>query len=76
MASVYKIKSIKRSWVSYEIVFHSSLSIEELKSFLVLDTQVKFIVSGLTKLTCSCQKFRSDLEFLQYLYKIMRKKGK
>lgn len=71
VAATYKIVSIKRSGVSYEIVFHESLKIEELKKFLDLDTQVKFIVNGLTSLKSSCNKFVSDIEFLHYLYEIL-----
>jgi len=71
VASNYKIKQIKRSWVSYEIVFVPDLKIEELKTFLDLDKEVKFIVNWLTSLKCPCSKFSSDLDFLNYLYKIM-----
>ncbi len=70
-ASEYKIKSIKRIWVSYEISFIENLKIEELKAFLDLDKEVKFIVNGLTSLKCPCNKFLDDLDFLNYLYKIM-----
>jgi hypothetical protein len=42
-----------------------------LKTFLDLDKEVKFIVNWLTSLKCPCSKFSSDLDFLNYLYKIM-----
>ncbi|MGE4443767.1 MAG: DEAD/DEAH box helicase [Candidatus Altimarinota bacterium] len=71
IASNYKIKSIRRTGVSYEISFQENISIEELKNFLDMDREVKFIVNGLTSLKCPCNKFRDDEEFLQYLYKIM-----
>lgn len=67
-ASDYKIKSIKRLWVSYEINFVDDLKVEELKKFLSLDEKVYFIVNSLNKLKCSCQKFRDDEDFLNYLY--------
>jgi transcription-repair coupling factor (superfamily II helicase) len=73
IASNYKIKSIKRTWVSYEISFIENLKIEELKAFLDLDKEVKFIVNWLTSLKCPCNKFLDDLDFLNYLYKIMIK---
>lgn len=69
-ASDYKIKSIKRLWVSYEINFVENITIEELKKFLSLDEKVYFIVNSLNKLKCSCQKFRDDEEFLNYLHTI------
>lgn len=72
-ASDYKIKSIKRVWVSYEINFVEDLKIEELKKFLSLDEKVYFIVNSLNKLKCSCQKFWSDEEFLNYLHEIFFK---
>lgn len=71
VASNYKIKSIKRTWVSYEIGFIENLKIEQLKAFLDLDKDVKFIVNWLTSLKCPCNKFLDDLDFLNYLYKIM-----
>lgn len=71
VASNYKIKSIKRTWVSYEISFIESLKIDELKAFLDLDKEVKFIVNWLTTLKCPCNKFSGDWDFLNYLYKIM-----
>lgn len=71
VASNYKIKSIKRNGVSYEISFIENLKIEELKAFLDLDKEVKFIVNWLTSLKCPCNKFTYDEDFLNYLYKIM-----
>lgn len=67
----YKIKSIKRSWVSYEITFDSSIIVEDFKKFLDLDTKVKFIVQSLTNLKTPCRNFNSDEDFLNYLYEIM-----
>jgi transcription-repair coupling factor (superfamily II helicase) len=69
-ASDYKIKSIKKLWVSYEINFVENITIEELKKFLSLDEKVYFIVNSLNKLKCSCQKFRDDEDFLNYLYEM------
>lgn len=71
IASNYKIKSIRRTGVSYEISFQDNISIEELKNFLDMDREVKFIVNALTSLKCPCNKFRDDEDFLQYLYRIM-----
>ncbi|MDD5769341.1 MAG: CarD family transcriptional regulator [Candidatus Gracilibacteria bacterium] len=71
VCSNYKIKSIKRSGVSYEINFVGNLKIDELKSFLDLDKDVKLVVNSITCLKCSCQKFSGDLDFLNYLYQIL-----
>lgn len=70
-ASEYKIKQIKRNWVSYEISFIENMKVEELKKFLELDKEVKFIVNTINSLKCPCNKFNSDLDFLNYLYKIL-----
>lgn len=70
-ASNFKIKQIKRSWVSYEIIFTSDLKVEELKLFLEIDKEVKFIVNNLTSLKCPCNKFTWDLDLINYLYRIM-----
>lgn len=71
VSSKYKIKSVKRSWVSYEINFIPEIKLEELKAFLDLDKEAKFIVNSLHTLKCPCNKFKDDLDFLNYLYKIM-----
>ncbi len=71
VASNFKIKTIKRTGVSYEILFLETITLDELKQFLHLDTEVKFIVHTLTHLKCSCSQFKSDLHFLNYLYEIM-----
>jgi len=40
----YKIKSIKKVGINYQIDFKEEIKLEELKNFLKLDTEVKFIV--------------------------------
>lgn len=64
----YKILSIKRSWVSYEIFFESNIKVEDLKKFLDKDKNVFFVVSSLDKLKVPCNKFKNDTQFLEYLY--------
>ncbi len=76
IAGEYKIQSIKRSGVSYEIIFRKDISLEDLRKFLDADTEVKFIVHSLQSLKSSCIKFRGDEDFLLYLYNMMRKKKK
>ncbi len=72
----YKIRSIKRNGVSYEILFRNDISLEELRNFLDKDSEVKFIVHSLQSLKSSCIKFHGDEDFLLYLYNIMIEKKK
>lgn len=74
LASNYLIKSIKRAWVSYEIIFDDSLTVEWLKAFLDLDTKWIFIVIDLKKLKTSTLKFAWDEDFLDYLELIFTQK--
>lgn len=74
ISSKYKIKSIKRSWVSFEINFSSDLNVDELRKFLDLDYDSIFILNDLTKIKTPARNFKNDKEFLDYLLKIMEKK--
>lgn len=63
----YKIRSIKKVWINYEINFKNNISVEDLKSFLKLDKDVLFHIVSLDKIRTPKKSFSSDSEFLEYL---------
>lgn len=63
----YKIISIKRVGINYEINFSHTITVEELKNFLKLDKDVIFHIVSLDKIRTPKKKFSSDGEFLHYL---------
>jgi len=66
-ASKYKIISIKRVWINYQIEFRANLKVEELKEFLKLDKEVKFTVINVTKLRSNHKNFSNSEGFMRYL---------
>lgn len=74
LANAYKVLSIKRSGVSYEIRFHASLTVAELKDFLALDRDVRFVVQDLWTLKTPCNSFSSDEAFLEFLLNLFEPK--
>ena len=71
LAQKYKILSIKRVWLNYQLDFEKDISLDELKSFLILDTQVVFHVTDLTKLRSPVKGFENDKKFIEYLTAIL-----
>jgi transcription-repair coupling factor (superfamily II helicase) len=69
-ASNYKILSIKRVWVNYQIDFDKDIKLEELKDFLKLDKEVKFTVINLNRLRTATKNFANEEKFLEYLLQI------
>jgi len=66
-APEYKIISIKRAGINYQIDFDSSADIPDIKKFLQLDSQVKFwVVSGF-RLRSSSKNFQNEEWFLKYM---------
>ncbi|MDD4151102.1 MAG: CarD family transcriptional regulator [Candidatus Gracilibacteria bacterium] len=66
-ASKFKIKSIKKLGINYQIDFVEGISLDDLKAFLKLDTKIYFTVVSLDKLRCETKKFKGDLEFLHFI---------
>jgi transcription-repair coupling factor (superfamily II helicase) len=73
-ASKYKIINIKKIWINYQIDFSEWLKVEELKSFLELDKELKFIVVWVTKLRTSIKSFANEKKFIQYMLQLFEKK--
>lgn len=66
-ASKYKIVSIKKVWINYQIDFDKDINADDLKRFLELDKEVKFFVVSIDKLRTSTKNFEKDEIFLQYM---------
>ncbi len=73
-AQNHKIINIKKIWINYQINFLKNIKLEELKQFLDLDKQVKFIVKDLNTLRSPIKNFENEEKLLEYLYKIFNKK--
>lgn len=63
----YKITSIRKLWINYQIDFIENIHLDELKWFLQLDHEVKFEVNKLHRLRAPVKKFTSEQEFLDYI---------
>lgn len=74
-ASKYKIKSIKKLWINYQIDFIEWILLDDLKYFLKLDTKIYFTVVSLDKLRCETKKFKWDLEFLHFMLNLFEEKN-
>lgn len=75
LASQYKVKSIKKLGINYQIDFIEWVTIDDLKEFLKLDLKVYFTVISLERLRCEAKKFASDLEFLRFMLELFHHKN-
>jgi len=66
----YMIQSIKKIGVNYSIIFDKRADIEVLKSFLLLDREVKFIVASGHQLRTPAKVFANDGLFIEYLLRL------
>ena len=76
LSSKYKINSIRKVWINYQIDFDENISLENLKEFLLLDKEVKFAVVNWFRLRSSTKNFISEQKFIEYLLLIFEKKIK
>lgn len=74
ISSNYFITNIKKVGINYQIDFDENISIEQLKSFLDLDKEVKFIVVSINRLRTPTKSFASEQKFLEYLLQLFEKK--
>lgn len=70
LAREYKIKKIKKQGIHYQIEFYDGISLEELKKFLIKDTQTFCIVISGTILRSPVKNYTSLRIFLDYLLDI------
>jgi len=73
-ANKYKITSIKKVWINYQIDFDDTIKVDELKSFLELDKEVLFAVVNINKIRTSIKNFENDEKFLQYILNLFENK--
>lgn len=73
-AQKYKITSIKKIWINYQIEFDKNIDLNELKAFLELDKKINFSVVNLTKLRSSNKNFENEEKFIQYLLQLFENK--
>jgi hypothetical protein len=66
-ASKNKIEHIKKIWINYQLDFHSTTSLEDLRKFLDLDKEVKFSVITPQRLRAKTKDFKSIEDFMKYL---------
>jgi transcription-repair coupling factor (superfamily II helicase) len=67
----YKIISIKKIGINYQLEFHPHVSLDELKKFLSLDREVLFSVIDATRLRCKSKGFASDIKFIEYIMQLL-----
>lgn len=72
LARSYKIQNIKKIGINYQIDFHTSTSLEELKWFLSLDKEVKFAVVDITRIRTATKGFENDRFFIEYLLRLIQ----
>ncbi len=73
-SSKYKITSIKKVGINYQIDFDENIKVEELKNFLELDKEVLFAVININKIRTSIKNFENDKKLLQYLLNLFENK--
>ena len=71
------ILSIKKSWAHYQVDFHNESTLDELKKFLLMDTEVKFAVINQKRLKTPIKNFTNTEKFLEYMLNLfMQQIGK
>lgn len=73
-AWTFKITSIKKVGINYQIDFDDWITVDELKSFLELDKEVLFAVVNINKVRTSIKNFENDKKFLQYMLSLFENK--
>lgn len=72
LAKEHNIINIKKLGINYQVDFDESTTLDMLKIFLNLDTQVKFQVTSVTRLRSPVKGFENDKKFLEYLLRVFR----
>jgi len=76
LSSQYKIKHIKKVWINYQIDFDTEITLDKLKVFLKLDTDVKLEVTTIHRLRSKVKNYGSDYDFIKYTLDILKGKLK
>lgn len=72
LAQKHDITSIKRVGVNYQIDFSPEMTLERLKDFLTLDSEVKFHVVDISRLRSPTKGFVNDKIFIEYLLRLLQ----
>ncbi len=72
LAKKYCILSIRKIWINYQLEFQDTGSLDTMKSFLALDTQVRFNVVDATKLRSPTKVFANDKIFIEYVLHLLQ----
>lgn len=75
-ANKFKIKSIKKLWINYQIDFFPEINLDDIKKFLSLDTKLNFSYVDTTKLRSNIKNFANEENLLEYLLFIFNNKQK
>jgi len=67
LANNYKIRSIKKLGINYQIEFYEKVILDDIKKFLILDTKVNFSYIDSTRLRSSTKNFANEQNLLEYL---------
>lgn len=74
IAERFKIISIKKVWINYQINFDKNINLEELKEFLDLDKELKFIVKSKNELRSLTKNFENNKNFVEYILSLLKGK--
>lgn len=75
LSQQYNISNIKKAGINYQVDFHENTHLDQLKQFLLLDKEVKFIVTNGTRLRSPTKSFKSIENFVEYMKNILQKKS-
>ncbi len=67
LSSQYKISSIKKIGINYQIDFDLDIEVADLRKFLDMDRDTNFVVVSPTRLRSSIKNFAHDEKFVEYL---------
>ena len=70
----HNISQIKKIWINYQLDFSQNTSLEQLKAFLDLDKEVKFVVITDKRLRTPTKHFTNPENFLKYLLALFERK--
>lgn len=72
ISSKYKISNIKKVWINYQIDFEKNISESDLRVFLNLDKEVKFIITTMSRLRSPTKNFENNKKFIKYMLSLLK----
>jgi len=74
LSNKYKIKSIKKLGINYQIDFDENINLDELKKFLLFDTKLNFNYVTPSRIRSPIKNFENEQSLLEYLLFIFENK--